>query len=147
LSDFSGKVILIAGGALGLGEATAKLLASKGAKVAITGRREEQGNAVVSAIKASGGDAMFVKSDITVRSDVEAMVAKTVARYGRLDGAVNNAGIAGAPFHVIADMPDDNWHAVINTNLTAVFMSMKAEIPAMLKSGGAPLSTCRRCTG
>jgi NAD(P)-dependent dehydrogenase (short-subunit alcohol dehydrogenase family) len=67
------------------------------------------------------------------------MVAKTVARYGRLDGAVNNAGIAGAPFHAIADIPDENWHAVINTNLNAVFMSMKFEIPAMLKSGGGAI--------
>lgn len=139
MNDFDGKVILITGGTSGLGEAAAKLLASYGAKVAITGRREAQGAAVVDAIKSAGGEAMFIRTDVTVRSDVEAMVAKTVERFGRLDGAVNNAGIAGVPFHAIADMPEDNWHAVINTNLTAVFMSMKFEIPAMLKSGGGAI--------
>lgn len=139
MRDLEGKVILITGGTSGLGEAAAKLLASYGAKVAITGRREEQGNSVVRAIEGAGGDAFFIRSDVTVRSDVEAMVAKTVERFGRLDGAVNNAGIAGVPFQAIADMPEDNWHAVINTNLTAVFMSMKFEIPAMLKSGGGAI--------
>lgn len=139
MRDLDGKVILITGGTSGLGEAAAKLLASRGAKVAITGRREEQGSAVVRAIGAAGDDAIFIKTDVNVRGDVEAMVAKTVARFGRLDGAVNNAGIAGAPFHAIADLPEDDWLAVINTNLTAVFMSMKFEIPAMLKSGGGSI--------
>jgi len=139
MRNLDGKVILITGGTSGLGEAAAKLLASKGVKVAITGRREEQGSAVARAIETAGGAAIFIKSDITVRSDVEAMVAKTVERYGRLDGAVNNAGIAGAPFHAIADLPETDWLAVINTNLTAVFMSMKFEIPAILKSGGGSI--------
>ncbi len=139
MQDLKNKVVLITGGTSGLGEAAAKLLASKGAKVAITGRRQEQGDAVVGAIKAAGGDAIFIRADVTVRSEVEAMVAKTVARFGRLDGAVNNAGIAGEPFHAVADIPDENWHAVINTNLNAVFMSMKFEIPAMLKSGGGAI--------
>ncbi len=139
MRDLDGKVILITGGTSGLGEAAAKLAASKGAKVAITGRREEQGNAVVRAIDAAGGEAIFIKSDVTVRSDVEAMVTNTVARFGRLDGAVNNAGIAGEPFHAIADIPEESWHAVINTNLNSVFMSMKFEIPAMLNSGGGSI--------
>ena len=139
MQDLKNKVVLITGGTSGLGEAAAKLLASKGAKVAITGRRQEQGDAVAGAIKAAGGDAIFIRADVTARNDVEAMVAKTVARYGRLDGAVNNAGIAGEPFHAIADIPDENWHAVINTNLNAVFMSMKFEIPALLKSGGGTI--------
>lgn len=139
MQDLKNKVVLITGGTSGLGEAAAKLLASYGAKVAITGRREAQGEAVVRAIEAACGEALFIKADVTARSDVEAMVAKTVARFGRLDGAVNNAGIAGEPFHAVADIPDENWHAVINTNLNAVFMSMKFEIPAMQKSGGGAI--------
>jgi A-factor type gamma-butyrolactone 1'-reductase (1S-forming) len=139
MSNFQDKVILITGGTSGLGATTAISLASQGAKVAITGRREAQGQAVLAQMKAAGGEGLFLQGDITVRADVEAMVAKTVARFGRLDGAVNNAGIAGEPFHQVADMPDENWHAVINTNLTSVFMSMKFEIPAMLATGGGAI--------
>jgi NAD(P)-dependent dehydrogenase (short-subunit alcohol dehydrogenase family) len=139
VQDLRNKIVLITGGTSGLGEAAAKLLASKGAKVAITGRREAQGDAVVSAIKAAGGEATFIQTDVNVRSDVEAMVAKTVERFGRLDGAVNNAGIAGSPFKPAADIADEDWHAVINTNLNAVWMSMKFEIPAMLASGGGAI--------
>jgi NAD(P)-dependent dehydrogenase (short-subunit alcohol dehydrogenase family) len=133
------KVILITGGTSGLGATAAFSLASQGAKVAITGRREAQGNAVVARIKAAGGEGLFLQGDITVGADVEAMVARTVERFGRLDGAVNNAGIAGDPFHAVADMPEANWHAVISTNLTSVFMSMKFEIPAILASGGGAI--------
>ncbi|UTP38187.1 SDR family oxidoreductase [Phenylobacterium sp. LH3H17] len=139
MSDFSDKVVLITGGTSGLGAAAAISLASQGAKVAITGRRQEQGEAVVARMQAAGGEGLFIRGDITLRANVEDMVARTVARFGRLDGAVNNAGIAGDPFHAVADMPDENWHAVINTNLTAVFMSMKFEIPAILASGGGAI--------
>lgn len=139
MQDFKGKVILITGGTSGLGEAAAHLLAARGAKVALTGRREAQGNAVVEHIASAGGEALFVRADVTVRADVEAMVAKTVRRFGRLDGAVNNAGIAAAPFKAVADIADADWHAVINTNLNAVFMSMKFEIPAILASGGGAI--------
>jgi NAD(P)-dependent dehydrogenase (short-subunit alcohol dehydrogenase family) len=139
MTQFQDKVILITGGTSGLGATTAVSLASQGAKVAITGRREAQGQAVLAQMKAAGGEGLFIQGDITVRADVEAMVAKTVARFGRLDGAVNNAGIAGEPFHQVADMPEENWHAVINTNLTSVFMSLKFEIPAMLATGGGAI--------
>lgn len=139
MRDLDGKVILITGGTSGLGEAAARLLASFGAKVAITGRREAQGAAVVDAIKSAGGEAIFIKTDVTVRRDAEAMVAKTVERFGRLDGAVNNAGIATSPFTAVADIAEEDWLAVINTNLNAVFMSMKFEIPAMLKCGGSAI--------
>lgn len=139
MSYFQDKVILITGGTSGLGATAAVSLASQGAKVAISGRREEQGQAVVARMKAAGSEGMFLRGDITLRAEVEAIVARTVERFGRLDGAVNNAGIAGDPFFAVADMPDDNWHAVINTNLTAVFMSMKFEIPAILASGGGAI--------
>lgn len=139
MEDLKNRVILITGGTSGLGEAAAKLLASYGAKVAITGRRKEQGEAVVSAIAETGGEAMFIKTDVTVRRDVEAMVARTVERFGRLDGAVNNAGIATSPFKAVADIADEDWNGVINTNLNAVFMSMKFEIPAILSSGGGAI--------
>ena len=139
MGEFDGKVILITGATSGLGATAAIQLAAQGAKVAITGRREEQGRAVVEQMQATGGEGLFVKADVTVRADVEAMVAKTVERFGRLDGAVNNAGITGPVFTPIADIAEEDWLATIATNLTAVFMSMKFEIPAMLASGGGSI--------
>lgn len=139
MTDFTGKVVLITGATSGLGATAAIQLAGKGAKVAITGRREEQGNAVLDQIKAAGGEGLFIKTDVTVRADVEAMVARTVDRFGRLDGAVNNAGVAAGVFTPIAEFADEDWHASIDTNLTAVFMGMKFQIPAMLASGGGSI--------
>jgi A-factor type gamma-butyrolactone 1'-reductase (1S-forming) len=139
MSDFEGKVILITGGTSGLGATAAVSLAGKGAKVAITGRRAEQGAAVVAQMEAAGGEGLFLRADITVRADVEAMVAKTVDKFGRLDGAVNNAGITGPVFTPLADVSEEDWLATLATNLTGVFMSMKFEIPAMLASGGGSI--------
>ena len=139
MSEFEGKVILITGATSGLGATAAVSLAGKGAKVAITGRREEQGRAVLDRIEAAGGEGLFVKADVTVRADVQAMVAKTVDRFGRLDGAVNNAGVVRSALTAVADITEENWLATIATNLTAVFMSMKFEIPALLASGGGSI--------
>lgn len=139
MSSFQNKVILITGATSGLGATAAVSLASKGAQVAITGRREEQGRAVVAQMAAAGGEGMFIQSDVTVQADVDAMVAKTVDRFGRLDGAVNNAGITGGMFKPVADFTDEDWHSVIDINLTGVFASMRAQIPAMLASGGGSI--------
>ena len=139
MTDLTGKVILITGATSGLGATAAISLASKGAKVAITGRREEQGAAVVAKMAAAGGEGLFIRADVTVRADVDAMVAQTVERFGRLDGAVNNAGITGPVFTPLADVSEEDWLATIATNLTGVFLSMKFEIPAMLASGGGSI--------
>ena len=139
MTNFDGKVILITGATSGLGATAAISLAAKGAKVAITGRREEQGQAVVAQIEAAGGEGLFIQSNVTVQADVDAMVARTVDRWGRLDGAVNNAGITGGMFKPVADFSDEDWHSVIDINLTGVFMSMRAQIPAMLASGGGSI--------
>lgn len=139
MSNFENKVILITGATSGLGATAAVSLASKGAKITIAGRREEQGQAVLKQIEAAGGEGMFIKTDVMVREDIEAMVAKTVDRFGRLDGAVNNAGITPGVFTPAADIVEDDWYDTINTNLNAVFMSMKFEIPAMLANGGGSI--------
>ncbi len=139
MTDFTGKVFLITGATSGLGATAAVSLAGQGAKVAITGRREEQGAAVVEQMKAAGGEGLFIKADVTRNADVEAMVAQTVERFGRLDGAVNNAGITGGMFKPVADYSDEDWHSVIDTNLTGVFLSMRAQIPAILASGGGSI--------
>jgi NAD(P)-dependent dehydrogenase (short-subunit alcohol dehydrogenase family) len=139
MSSFEGKVFLISGATSGLGATLAVSLAGKGAKVAFTGRRQGHGQAVLERIAAAGGEGLYIRSDVTVRADVEAMVAVTLARFGRLDGAVNNAGITGPVFTALADVSEEDWVATINTNLNAVFMSMKFEIPALLASGGGSI--------
>src|SRR6266581_6647084 len=90
------KVALITGGTSGIGEAAALQLAKTGAKVVVAGRRENEGQAVVKAIEKAGGQALFVKTDVSREADVKALVDKTVAKFGRLDFAFNNAGVAGA---------------------------------------------------
>jgi NAD(P)-dependent dehydrogenase (short-subunit alcohol dehydrogenase family) len=139
MTDFEGKVILITGATSGLGATAAVSLASKGAMVAITGRREEQGRAVLARIEAAGGEGLFIQGDVTVQADINAMVTRTVDRWGRLDGAVNNAGVTGGLFKGVADFTDDDWNSVIDINLTGVFASMRAQIPAMLASGGGSI--------
>jgi A-factor type gamma-butyrolactone 1'-reductase (1S-forming) len=139
MTDFTGKVFLITGATSGLGATAAISLAAKGAKVAITGRREEQGQTVVAQMEAVGGEGLFIQSDVTVQAEVDAMVARTVERFGRLDGAVNNAGITGGMFKPLADYTDEDWYSVIDTNLTGVFLCMRVQIPAILAGGGGSI--------
>jgi A-factor type gamma-butyrolactone 1'-reductase (1S-forming) len=82
---------------------------------------------------------MFIRTDVRQRADIEALVAGTVARFGRLDCAVNNAGISGPVLTPIADIGPDAWDETLSVNLTAVFLGMKYEIPAMLKNGGGAI--------
>jgi NAD(P)-dependent dehydrogenase (short-subunit alcohol dehydrogenase family) len=137
-ADLKNKVALITGGTSGIGEATAKLFAEAGAKVVIAGRRDAEGKAVVDEIRKSGGEAMFVKTDVSKAADVQAMVQKTVEKYGRLDTAFNNAGIEGNWLPMI-DMPEEEFERVIDINLKGVFLCLKNEIPQMLKNGGGTI--------
>ncbi len=136
--NFDGKVVLVTGGTSGIGETAAKLYAQAGARVALTGRRADRGQAVTDAINSAGGEAIFIKADVANTARVEEMVAKTVERFGRLDIAFNNAGIEGvlAP---ITEQTDENYDAVFNANVRGVMNSMKFEIPAMLKTGGGAI--------
>ena len=139
MSELAGRVVLVTGGTSGLGEATARLLASRGAKVAIAGRRKEKGEAIIADIAASGGEAWFVEADVSKSADIANMVAATVGHFGRLDGAVNNAGIVRDGFVATADITEENWNEVVSVNLTGVWLSIKHEIPAMLASGGGSI--------
>ena len=130
------KVALITGGNSGIGKATALLFAREGAKVAIAARREKEGEEIVSLLTESGGDAIFIKTDIAQASEVKTMVEKTVEAFGRLDCAFNNAGRpgdAGKPTH---DYPEDIWRQVVDVNLTGTFLCMKHELQQMVKQGG-----------
>ncbi len=135
------KVALVTGGSSGIGRATALVFARKGAKVVVADVLTEGGEGTVSRIRDAGGQAIFVKTDVSKAADVMALVDDAVSTYGRLDCAFNNAGILGvnAP---TADCTEDNWDRVIDINLKGVWLCMKYEIPQMLKQGnGAIVNT------
>jgi NAD(P)-dependent dehydrogenase (short-subunit alcohol dehydrogenase family) len=129
------KVAIITGSGSGIGRASAILYAKEGAKVVVSDINEEHGRAVAEEIQREGGEAFFVKADTSKPEDNKNLVEQTVAKYGALHIAVNNAGIAG-PLSNTADYPLDGWQKVIDINLSGVFYGLKYQIPALLKSGG-----------
>lgn len=132
----SEKICLVTGGASGLGRSTAIALARHGNAVMIGDVQREAGLSAVAEIEAQGGRAAFHELDVTDRASIKAFMAHTLSTYGRLDCAVNNAGVEGliAP---TADYPDDEWDRVIGINLTGVFNCMKPELEAMASRGGS----------
>jgi NAD(P)-dependent dehydrogenase (short-subunit alcohol dehydrogenase family) len=129
------KVAIITGAGSGLGRAAALLFAKEGAKVVVAANRDKDGEHTVKSIKDVGGDALFVKVDVTKAADLQNAVKTAVAKYGRLDIMFNNAGTPG-PGKTIADITEEEWHKVISVNLTGVFLGTKHAIPEMLKGGG-----------
>jgi NAD(P)-dependent dehydrogenase (short-subunit alcohol dehydrogenase family) len=136
---FEGKVFIITGGSSGIGRAAAVELAAEGASVVVGARREDMGENVVTKIRAQGGDAIFVRADVTDTASVENLVSCAVARYGRLDGAFNNAGIAGPAFVPTGQSSEAEWDRVMETNLKGVWRCMRYEIPEILKTGGGAI--------
>jgi len=133
-----GKVALVTGGGSGIGRATALTFAREGAKVVVADVVVAGGEETVRLIKAAGGEASFVEADMAKAAEVEALVQKAVATYGRLDCAHNNAGIEGATGKT-ADYNEADWDRVISINLTGVWLCMKYEILQMLKQGGGAI--------
>ena len=138
MSEFSGKVALVTGASSGIGRTSALFYAREGAKVVVSDVNEPGGQETVQLICAEGGDAFFVKADVSTPSDCEALVRKTVETYHRLDFACNNGGIGGEP-NPTASYSIEGWQNVIAVNLSGVFYCMKFEIPEMLKSGGGAI--------
>jgi NAD(P)-dependent dehydrogenase (short-subunit alcohol dehydrogenase family) len=134
--QLNGKVALVTGAASGIGLAIARRYATEGAKVVLSDLPTSEGERVTAALRQEGFDCSFVNADVSQPRDCQRLVEQTVARYGRLDIACNNAGIGGelAP---LADYGLDAWAQVIGVNLTGVFQCMKYEIPELLKTGGA----------
>ena len=138
MAEFEGKVALITGGTSGIGTSIAEAFAREGAKVVITGRREDKGNKVVEGINSKGGEAFFIRTDVQKAEDVKNMVAGTVEKFGRLDYAINNAGVE-QNFTPLPDQTEEDYHFVMDTNVKGVWLSLKEEIPAILESGGGAI--------
>jgi len=136
--DFAGWVALITGGGSGLGQAAARLLAGRGARVVVADINETGGAETVQQCIHAGSEALFVRTDVTLEADVQGAVATAVDRWDRLDAAINNAGING-PTKPIADYTLDEWNTVLSINLTGVFLGLKYEIPQMLAQGGGAI--------
>lgn len=137
-SDFQGKGAIVTGGGSGIGEACAMQLAARGANVVVADFNVESAERVAGAIGKSGGAAIAVKVDVGDAAQVEAMVGTALQAFGRLDVAVNNAGIGGES-NLTGDYSLEGWHRVINVNLNSVFYGMKYAIPAMLQNGGGAI--------
>jgi NAD(P)-dependent dehydrogenase (short-subunit alcohol dehydrogenase family) len=134
----SSQVVLITGGLTGIGRATAVAFAKKGAKVVVAGRRDEVGKALVKELRSLGSEAEFINADVRKEDDVRNMVDKTVARFGRLDVAVNNAATEGQ-VGPITDQTAESFAATFDTNVLGVVLSMKHEVRAMQAQGSGSI--------
>ena len=137
-----GKVAIITGAGSGIGRATAKIFAREGAKLVLADVVEDGGKQTLAMVADTGKEAIFVKTDVSKQEDVDALIAKALETYGRIDCAFNNAGIEGKN-GLTHECERDNWDRVIAINLTGVWLCMKAEIAQMLKQGkgGAVVNT------
>ncbi len=133
----SGKVALISGGARGMGAVEAELFAREGAKVVIGDVLEAEGHSTVQSIAAGGGEAVFLRLDVTSEDDWKAAVDLAVTRYGKLDILVNNAGVDGAS--MIEDTTEAAWDRVMDINAKGVFLGTRYAIPEMRKAGGGSI--------
>ena len=133
--EFAGKVAFVTGGAMGIGEAVARLLAERGARVAIVDRELEAAETVAASIRTDGGDAVALHANVTVSHQVAAAIDATLARFGRLDVVSNNAGIQR--YGDATSTSDDEWDTVLDTNLKGAFIVCRAAMPHLVGSRGA----------
>ncbi|WP_281542384.1 SDR family oxidoreductase [Maribacter aestuarii] len=133
--DIHNKIVIITGASSGIGAATAKKLAKEGAKVVLTARRKERLMELKEAIEKNGGEALVVTGDVTNKSDYENLVAQTLAKFGRIDVLINNAGLM--PLSYIKKLNTDEWEKMVDVNIKGVLNGVAAVLPAMIanKSG------------
>jgi NAD(P)-dependent dehydrogenase (short-subunit alcohol dehydrogenase family) len=133
MERFRDKVVLITGASSGIGKASALKYAAEGAKLIVADVSKEEGQAAVEEIKQHSKESLFIHCDVADANSVKEMVKQTMSTFGRIDVAVNNAGIGGASAHT-TDYPDAEWQKVIAINLTGVYLCMKYELQEMVKA-------------
>ncbi|MEM9106508.1 MAG: SDR family oxidoreductase [Pseudomonadota bacterium] len=133
-----GKTIIVTGASSGIGAAAADVFAFNGANVVLGARREENLLRICETIRQKGGSATYVVGDVSDEQFAVALVERAMEEFHRLDGAFNNAGTVGA-LGPLTDMPEENWHHVLQTNLTSAYYAAKHQIPALVKSGGGSI--------
>ncbi len=134
----NGKVVVVTGAAGGIGQAACKALATAGARVVLSDVPGDAGETACRAVREAGGEARFIPADLGSESEIEALVAAAVETYGRLDGAFNNAGVEQRN-KPLADLTLEKWTRAIEIDLTAVFLCLKHQIRAMLRTGGGAI--------
>lgn len=134
MSDMNDRVALVTGASSGIGRATAEAFAAKGVRVVLAARRQDELASLVTQIEARGGKATAIKTDVSAAKDVERLVAHAIETFGRLDYAVNNAGIEGQ-WAGITELAEEEWDRVLDINLKGTFLCMKYEARAMLDCG------------
>ncbi|HEY0678695.1 MAG TPA: SDR family oxidoreductase [Chitinophagaceae bacterium] len=143
---FEGKVAIVTGGSFGIGRATAVAFAKRGARVVIADWLEDKEGETLKQIKNAGSEGLFVQCDVSKIKEVSAMVEKTIATYGRLDFAFNNAGIEGSSAKT-HECTEENWDKTIGINLKGVWLCMKMEIPHILNQGKGAIVNCASVAG
>ncbi|MFM6937898.1 MAG: SDR family NAD(P)-dependent oxidoreductase, partial [Aquirufa sp.] len=141
---FKNKVALITGGTSGIGKATAIAFAKRGAKVVIVDKNED--SETLSTIKKIADKMLFIRCDVSNSTEVKLMIEKTIATFGRLDYAFNNAGIEGR-IAITADCSEENWDNTLNINLKGIWLCMKYEIHEMLKHRKGVIINCSSVAG
>src|SRR5216684_4018934 len=145
-ADMNTPVVLITGALTGIGRATALAFAREGARIVISGRRDEEGEKLVGELRKLGAEAEFVRSDVRHEDDVRSLVDKTVARFGRLDVAVNNAGTEGKP-GLVTEQSAESYAATFDTNVLGTLLSMKHELRVMLAQGSGSITNLSSTMG
>lgn len=140
------KIALVTGGASGIGRSSCQLFARERAKVVVVDVQVEMGEETVRLVKDAGGEAMFIKCDVSKSSDVEAMINQCVKAYGRLDCAVNNAAILGE-MGKVHECTEENFNRIMAINLKGIWLCLKYEIPQMLKQGSGAIVNIASCAG
>ncbi len=143
---FADRGILVTGAGSGIGRATARLFAAEGGRVVVADQNEADVHKTAALIRDAGGEAVALRADVSREADCRAMVERTLAAYGRLNVAFNNAGIGASGF-AVADEEEVTWNRLIDVNLKGVFLSMKYEIPAMLAAGGGAIVNTASAAG